>query len=453
MQNVAGFPYSEVQFNKDGEPDASDRSRLSTELSELNPTDLLVISHGWRNNVDFARALYRDLLGSMRARLDAGHPAGAARRFAVAGVLWPSLKFAEQGELPQASAGGGASLGGDMDVPSNVLDDRLNELGIFLDKQDSPELARAREAAGRLGAGALGDGSDPRKVLVESLQALLPPASDTKDDASDQLFAASWEALFDSLKEPVSIIDTDDGGGAASMGLAGAPAAADPQGEAAGLGSLFGGVKAAAFRILNYATYYVMKERAGKVGNGLNDVLADLRAKHPELRIHLVGHSFGARLVTAAAAGARPFAPASLSLLQAAYSHNALGPGRQTDHVPEGFFRRIVTEHRVNGPIIATHTQNDKAVGVAYAIASRLSGDRAAAFGGPEDVFGGIGRNGAVRMNPGETQAETLQSETFDYPQWAAGTIYNLRADRFISGHGDVTNPAVANAVLNALRS
>ena len=118
------------------------------------------------------------------------------------------------------------------------------------------------------------------------------------------------------------------GGGAAAIGLAeaGPPPGMDLGGGAAGIADFFGGIKAAARRVLNFATYYQMKERAGKVGaGGLNPLLRDLRAAAPELRIHLVGHSFGGRLVTAAAlgrAGSEDVAPASMTLLQAAFSHN-----------------------------------------------------------------------------------------------------------------------------------
>ena len=54
-----------------------------------------------------------------------------------------------------------------------------------------------------------------------------------------------------------------------------------------------------------------------------------------------------------------------------------------------------MAEARVAGPIIATHTVNDQAVGIAYALASRLA-NQVTSFGGPEDKYGGIGRNGAT---------------------------------------------------------
>ncbi|MEO6320155.1 MAG: hypothetical protein ABIR56_05800 [Polaromonas sp.] len=73
---------------------------------------------------------------------------------------------------------------------------------------------------------------------------------------------------------------------------------------AAGLGDLFGGLLSGARNLLNYTTYYQMKERAGAIGQGgLNPQLAQLQNRFPALKIHLIGHSFGGRLVTATAAG------------------------------------------------------------------------------------------------------------------------------------------------------
>lgn len=74
-----------------------------------------------------------------------------------------------------------------------------------------------------------------------------------------------------------------------------------PAGGAAGLGDVFSGIKAAALRVLNYATYYLMKERAGVVGrDGVCKVVSKIVATSPKLRVHLIGHSFGGRVVAAA---------------------------------------------------------------------------------------------------------------------------------------------------------
>src|SRR5262249_5340769 len=152
---------------------------------------------------------------------------------------------------------------------------------------------------------------------------------------------------------------------------AGQGGAADvDDGGAAFLGDLLSGIKAGARRIANYATYYQMKSRAGLVGRqGLGPTLMRVRDKFPDLRIHLVGHSFGGRLVTATASVMpKESKNVTLTLLQAAFSHNGLA--KEFDGKKNGAFRTILSDKRVSGPIIITHTKNDKAVGVAYPLAS-----------------------------------------------------------------------------------
>ena len=51
----------------------------------------------------------------------------------------------------------------------------------------------------------------------------------------------------------------------------------------------------------------------------------------------------------------------------------------------------------IKGPLIITHTTSDKAVGMAYPLASLLAGQNASALGDKNSVYGGIGRNGAQR--------------------------------------------------------
>ena len=103
-------------------------------------------------------------------------------------------------------------------------------------------------------------------------------------------------------------------------------------------------------------------------------MLVRIRERHAQLPIHLVGHSFGGRLVTAAAAMLDPGgAPVTMTLLQAAYSHNGLA--EKFDGKKNGAFRTILQDGRISGPIVITHTKNDKAVGIAYPLASRVSSD------------------------------------------------------------------------------
>ena len=178
------------------------------------------------------------------------------------------------------------------------------------------------------------------------------------------------------------------------------------EGGAAGIGSFLDSFKTAALNILNYTTYYEMKTRAGKVGNnGAAPLIDNLAAKVD--RIHLIGHSFGGRLVTAAAKESTTNKLASLTLLQAAFSHNGFSK------ILKGFFRSVVEAKRVSGPILITNTKNDKAVGLAYPIASRINNDTTMAIGDENDKFGGIGRNGAQKMESGEVDTnQTVLRDT-----------------------------------------
>jgi hypothetical protein len=214
---------------------------------------------------------------------------------------------------------------------------------------------------------------------------------------------------------------------------------------------LTGGVSAAR-NFLNYSTYYLMKERAGTVGRrGVNSVLRQLKAVEPALRIHLVGHSFGARLVTAAADGptgqvAVPFD--TMTLLQAAFSHNAFA--LKFDGSRDGTFRPILAEHKIQGPIVITCTLNDRAVGIAYALASRLVGQDSSRVGDAADIFGGLGANGA--QHTPEAVSGTLQPLSGHYAL-RGGNVYNLNADAVISDHSDICHDEVAFALLAAMGS
>ena len=110
----------------------------------------------------------------------------------------------------------------------------------------------------------------------------------------------------------------------------------------------------------------------------------------------------------------------------------------------------MVDRRRINGPILVSHTKNDKAVGLAYPLASRINGDRAAAFGDEHDEFGGLGRNGAQQMESGETIVGRLLPVGSAYA-FQPGKFFNLEASEFIKGHGDIAGKEVAHAIRRAI--
>jgi len=281
---------------------------------------------------------------------------------------------------------------------------------------------------------------------ADLLRSVLPVAAADDEDASTSLFRLNGEQVMQRLSKPVlPARPTSGGGGAARLGDP-----ASPGGGAAGLGRFFSGIKSAARNLMNFATYYQMKERAGTVGReGLSPLMRDIRTPRPDLKLHLIGHSFGGRLVTAAAAGRddQPVVkPDTLVLLQAAFSHH--GFAQRFDGTRDGFFRQVVANQMIEGPVIITCTRNDRAVGLAYPLASLIAGQVAAGLGDKNDLYGGMGRNGAQKTP--EANDGTLLAVGGTYA-FQTGALYNLNADQIIHDHSDICKDEVAHALLTAV--
>lgn len=449
MENLSGFPFFPLEFDRQG---ALVKPAQLQELLAALPgvTDLITISHGWNNDMADAHDLYARFFQS--AAKWNNHPGlGLSdRNFAVAGVFWPSKKFTDADLIP----GGAASL----DAPERAA--VLAGLDLLQNLHDGEEQRRKIEEA-KAGVDELADSPQKQDEWVKKLIDLIDDqgAGDREEEGITALRATPGRDVLERLSAvvrfPVAVVD-DGMGGAADIGAG--PGGGDDQGSAAGLGSLLSGTLGGAAKLLNLLTYYTMKDRAGVVGaGGVHDALLQAVKTNPALRLHLVGHSFGGRLVTAAAKGradSPPLSIASLCLLQAAFSHygfarNAANTGKA------GFFRGVLTDGILRGPGIVTHSRWDYAVGYAYAIASRVSGVNAASLGDQDDPYGGIGRNGA-QVTP-EADFATLQPAGAAYT-FRPAQLHNLngggdeKQTSLIQGHSDITSEAVAYACLSAMK-
>ena len=82
MPDIAQFPYFEVQFTKDGAiHDPQEVNSAMEGIAQNNITDLLAFSHGWNNDMDEARELYRDFFTSVKSLRDDGHAHDVFRRY------------------------------------------------------------------------------------------------------------------------------------------------------------------------------------------------------------------------------------------------------------------------------------------------------------------------------------------------------------------------------------
>ncbi len=439
MNTPCNFPYFEIEVNKDGQ--FVKASQVDDAINFVKGKagavkDLFVISHGWNNDEADARNLYERFFTELcKAFAQNAAPGVSPQQCAVVGILWPSKKFADSELIP----GGAAALAPDPGLVAAL--DQLAELA-----EDPAAKAQIEKAKQQVGA--LEDDPTAQKSFVDKVRSLLPNKNDPEEGVQ-HIFQMDGDDLLQQLSEPLRASTTEvdpEEGGAASIGMADTDTGTD-DGEAQGLSSILSGIKGGAMRLLNFTTYYLMKDRAGKVGSGaVAQALTRIQNECAATRIHLIGHSFGCRVVTAAAAGAaKPVA--SMTLLQAAFSHNSFSGDFDNTHKPGGY-RSVITGGKVSGPILVSHTVKDLAVGLAYAIASRIAGQNAAAIGDANDPFGGLGRNGAQHTS--EAKDGDLLAVGGKYSLAAPTKIFNLKADSIIGGHSDIVKPEIAFVLLQA---
>ena len=442
MNDIAGIPYIRAPFEIDGR-------LLSAVDVPAGTTDVIVISHGWNNDQADAEDLYQRLFTSFSQVGGANDFDG--RKLAVVGVVWPSKRFDEMvaSVAEQASAQGSASLNSPANAESRkLLEDKLASMeSLFTKPEQKATLGDMRNLIADLE-----DKASARREFVDKLRSLVDSSHADGEDASNLFFKEDGEDVMQALKIDEADLDdalTNDGGSASlplGVGTVKPTTTTSAEGAAGFLGFL-SGFKSAAMNALNFTTYYEMKSRAGTVGkNGVAPLIDSLSDKVE--RVHLVGHSFGGRVVASAAASSTTDRIRSMSLLQTAFSHNGFSKSMN------GFFRSVVEKGRVDGPILVTHTQNDKAVGIAYPLASRLALQTAAALGDANDKYGGLGRNGAQKMETNEIDPAHSKMLPSNSPyQFTTKKFFNLEASEFVKGHSDIAGKEVANAVRHAVVS
>jgi hypothetical protein len=397
-------------------------------------TDVVVMSHGWNGDVPAARRQYKDWLDAMGAAASSRDAVLARRpefQPLVVGLHWPSKAWGDE-DL------GGTSFGvEDIDAPVAPLtiDSLVTEYAARLVDTDAVR-------------GAL------RTIFESALDDIAP------------------DSLPQAVQDAYAVVDSETSG--ADRGPGGPPGddreafdarrvyarAMDDEGAVDfGRGRL-GGLLAP----LRTLTFWNMKRLACTFGeSGAAQLVRRLQTAVPSgrsVRFHLVGHSFGCIVVSACVAGpSREEATKvhSVSLIQGAlslWSYCASIPA-----VPDtpGYFNRLVADELVDGAMVATMSEHDRAVGFFYplgaGVAKQVSYD---------DVsfpkYGGVGSFG-VRGPMVTTDNQTMHAveEPYDFHR---GVVYNLEASGVISvgdgpsgAHSDICHPEVAHAVWSAIGS
>ncbi len=445
MESVHGFDFFRLKFDANGKLVGTQAfEELKQRADAAGATDAVLIAHGFRNDENDATGLYTRFLQTFRQNLGRPElqPSLGSRKFIVAGIYWPSKAFQED-------------FGGD-EGSVQGLDDELAQkqaVKAQLEELEAEDLSPEQKANIERAIQLLDEVKGNEKAqdeLVENVLSLLDGAELDAMEGLDDIRAKEGSELLAALRAPIILptaaAEEDDGGTAA----VGAVFVADGDGETQGIVSSFGSIFGRIGQLLNVTTWYLMKSRSGIVGaNGVAQVVRGLKASRPSLKIHLVGHSLGGRLMAACSKSlAHPkLQPDSVTLLQAAFSH--FGFSADNGHGKQGFFRAVLQDRVVRGPLVATFSKLDTVVGKVYAIASRLAGDNAKAVGDANDPFGGIGRNGSQKTQ--ESVKDILHEVGQPYT-FTTAKVNNLDGStNLITNHGDVTNPRITYAFASAV--
>ncbi|WP_316161928.1 CHAT domain-containing protein [Bradyrhizobium sp. SZCCHNRI20481] len=397
-------------------------------------TDILLLSHGWMGDVPAAIEQYDRWLAAMAA-LEADRLAAARQRpgFApvIIGLHWPSLPFGDE-TLP---SGGGGLLSADTSAAS--LEAEVERYAARI--ADTPA-ARA----------------DIRSILE---QARIAPAAatlpDSMRDAYLRLFAAAGLTMGDASGRPGAEQDRFDPSVIVSEARS---APADATAGTLGLGDDLRDALLAPLRILSF---WKMKDRARQFGEaGAHDVLVRLQQAAPTARIHLMGHSFGCIVVSAAVAGtpdgrALPRPVETMFLVQGALSLWCYAESIPQAAPTQGYFRRTLLKGLVRGAFVTTRSSYDRANGWFYPLGARLKQQYLLDTDYP--LYGAIGSFGVRGTQPLAIVDMPIQDVGFSY-NFGSGRVYNIEASRIIrngggaaGAHSDIAHPEVAHAFWAAI--
>ncbi|MFD7600469.1 serine-threonine protein kinase [Streptomyces mirabilis] len=437
---VSVSPYWELTFDADGDVDGRERDRLLAEVPRRGVRDLIVFAHGWNNDRSGATRLYSQFFAPVPDL--APHA-----RLGYVGVIWPSMRFSDE-PIPDFPRSVAATVPADVPAAARTALDKdtrhallevfpgratvVEQLARLLDQQ--PDEGASLEEFGRL-----------VRLLVE-----------VSPQGPQAAFAADTLAEGAPQGDPAMLFgDTATVCGEFAEALAGMTA----PGETFALPRPWDGAR----ELLRQATYYAMKRRAGTVGErGLGRALGQLATAAPGVRVHLVGHSFGGRLVSFALRGLPEGVRAvkSVTLLQGAFSHYAFAASLPGDPRASGALHGL--QSRVDGPLVCCYSHFDTALGTIYPLASRMADDDRSVLGIDLDPghllgarWGAMGHDGvqAVEGTKTFTLADALRA------QLPVSGCVNVDACAVVNrggppsgAHSDICHRELAQVVLAAGR-
>ena len=426
--------YYLISFDSEGVERQDDQDGVMSEvisnaIDSETPTDIFIFSHGWKGDIPAALDQYDRWTGAMiqsQADIVRIEEVRAGFRALLLGLHWPSQPWGDE-EFGRSSFGsaGATSLSTLVDLYASRM-------------SDTP---RARQAL---------------ETIFESAKKSINPPEMPED-----------------VRKSYEILNEESGLGTGGQGSrpgddreAFHPELAFKATKNNQVPGFGGGIIEGILSPLRQLTFWKMKDRGRKVGeSGAAQLLTRILEKTAsgrDVRIHLIGHSFGCIVVSAMLASSENRGSLirqvdSLTLIQGALSLWSYCESIPSTPERAGYFHQIIAEGRVKGPIVTTRSKLDRAVGFFYPLGAGVAHE--VGFG-PRQLpkYGGLGAFGI--QGPGPRIVDQVMLPTDSHYGFERGKVYNIESSRFIKNgagpsgaHNDIYNAGVAHAVWEAVMS
>lgn len=454
-------PWYIIPFDKEGRCEGPlTRQHMLDSIGAANYTDVFIFSHGWNNDWQDATRSYDGFLaGYSRMRNERGLKYPRPFRPLLIGIFWPSAALVLPWERGPQFAGFTGDETADGEGSGEYLEDaevaqERQEISVLTDSIKNKDVERFYELAQKEGGLSEEDALELARMLVPVYRAHdrregrggtrmgdgeeLPPKgpAPTTNRKLVDLWMSTSAMQRGAGQDGLGGVVDDSGEG----GLIGEPAGEISDGDEPQTAGLLDALDPR--RIIRAATVLLMKDRAGTVGSqGVGPMLRDILSKDRDVRVHMVGHSYGCKVVLSAICSANlPRHVNSALLLQPAVSYlcfaeDATGTGRP------GGYRSALT--RVEQPILSTFSSEDGPLHDFFHLAVRREsdlGEERMAGGPPPSRYAALGGYGPDGCD--SDCREIAIKKVGDPYQLAGGAprIYGLDGAGAIHGHGDISN-------------
>jgi len=455
--------YFKLHFDVKGNPvDISEQARILAYL--FNPvnqvTDMWVFSHGWKNDEGIATTTYDKWTTALEEQLNL-HPDHKSKPCFV-GIYWPSLATISLFEKGATTSNRPLSANDELEL--EFWEDE--ELDSPVAPPENFDETSSFEA-----------GIDEKAAFIDEYRPVFGQMQATYEQDFARLYQLMNEITdlhqaeaeeFVELLSRYQVPDphTEENEKASML------EALPPEILISSTNELFN-LRKTAREVFLAATFWSMKGRAGIVGQTgvasfLREVKLAAKQNSSPLKLHLFGHSFGAKLFSAAVfqLGKYPdFQPPvvdNLTLLLGAFSQYSF-----TRKVPGGGVGRynsVVDKKLVRNPILAIYSRYDGANKLSYPLGMfMVDSDKLYELGGADDMLGSIGANGAQGLPV--TQARILEmkplEEEYHFEEYSKISILNIDGHQFINAdkdkafsgaHGDTARPEIYHLALSMSR-